>query len=61
MDNFLLQMLPNRYTNCWEKTEQMPSASEPILNDLGFYMHDGGHGLDPTDWNEILDFIQKYL
>lgn len=42
-------------------TDQMPSAGEPILNDMGFYMHDGGHGLDPTDWNVILNFLQKHL
>ncbi|MEJ2544044.1 MAG: hypothetical protein P8Y99_08245 [Calditrichaceae bacterium] len=42
-------------------TNQMPSAGEPILNDIGFYMHDGGHGLYPTDWNVILDFLQKHM
>jgi hypothetical protein len=42
-------------------TDQMPSAGKPILNDMGFYMHDGGHGIDPTDWNVILDFLQKHL
>ena len=43
------------------KTVKMPPAGEPILNDIGFYMHDGGHGMDPTDWNVLLDFLQKNL
>lgn len=42
-------------------TDQMPSAGKPILNDIGFYMHDVGHGIDPTDWNVILDFLEKHL
>jgi len=42
-------------------TDKMPAAGEPILNDIGFYMHDGGHGIDPTDWNVILNFLQMHL
>lgn len=42
-------------------TDKMPPAGEPILNDIGFYMHDGGHGIVPADWNVILDFLQEHL
>jgi hypothetical protein len=42
-------------------TDQMPSADRPILNDIGFYMHDGGHGTVPSDLNVLLDFLQKHL
>jgi len=42
-------------------TDKMPAAGTPILNDIGFYMHDGGHGMDPTDWDVIIDFLQKKL
>ena len=43
------------------KTVKMPPAGEPILNDIGFFLHDGGHGMVPTDWEVILDFLEKHL
>ena len=42
-------------------TGKMPAAGEPILNDIGFFMHEGGHGMVPADWEVILDFLQKHL
>ncbi len=42
-------------------TDKMPTVDEPILNDIGFYMHDGGHGMVPSDWEVLLDFLQKHL
>ncbi|MBN1782189.1 acetylxylan esterase [bacterium] len=42
-------------------TDKMPPAGVPVLNDIGFYMHDGGHGLVPSDWDVILDFLVKHL
>jgi hypothetical protein len=42
-------------------TDKMPPAGQPILNDIGFIMHDGGHGLVPGDWEIILDFLQQHL
>lgn len=42
-------------------TETCPPAGEPILNDIGFYLHDGGHGMDPSDWTVLLDFLQQHL
>jgi len=36
-------------------------TDSPVLNDIGFYMHDGGHGMVPKDWDVILDFMKKHL
>ena len=43
------------------ETKKMPSPGKPVLNDIGFYMHDGGHGLIKEDWNVILDFLKKHF
>ncbi len=32
-------------------TDVWPAAKTPILHDLAYYMHDGGHGMVPTDWD----------
>ncbi len=39
----------------------MPSPGNPVLNDIGFYMHDGGHGMMKEDWDIILDFLKKHF
>ena len=40
----------------------MPEAGDTsLLNPLGYYMHDGGHGLVPGDWDIFIEFIKKYL
>ena len=33
----------------------------PILNDIGFYMNKGGHGMQPGDWDIYLAFLKKHL
>ena len=43
------------------ETIVMPAAGQPILNPLGYYMHSGGHGTVPADWNIFISFIKKYL
>ena len=43
------------------ETEKMPSPGEPVLNDIGFYMHKGGHGLMKEDWSVILDFLKRHF
>jgi hypothetical protein len=40
---------------------ELPGAGEPILNTLGYLMHDGGHGTVPSDWNVYLQFMKKHL
>src|SRR5262249_45225148 len=39
------------------ETEKFPKAGEPILHDIGYYMHDGGHGTVPSDWDVFLSFL----
>ncbi len=40
---------------------QMPSAGQPILHDIGYYMHAGGHGILPPDWDQFMKFLQMHL
>ena len=40
-----------------------PAAGDTSLayNPLGYYMHSGGHGTVPSDWDIYLAFLKKYL
>jgi len=42
-------------------TEEMPAPGQPILHDIGYLMHDGGHGTIPSDWDTYLKFMQMHL
>ncbi len=42
-------------------TETWPEAKKPILHDLSYYMHDGGHGMVPTDWDIYVQFLKMHL
>lgn len=42
-------------------TPALPPAGEPILNTMGFLMHDGGHGTVPSDWDVYLKFMKMHL
>jgi hypothetical protein len=42
-------------------TDQMPPAGQPEMQTVGYYMHAGGHGTIPSDWNEFLKFIRMHL
>ena len=42
-------------------TDSWPTAKQPIMHDLAYYMHDGGHGMVPTDWDVYLDFLKTHL
>ncbi|MGI4758032.1 MAG: alpha/beta hydrolase family protein [Janthinobacterium lividum] len=42
-------------------TTTWPDAKQPILHDLAYYMHDGGHGMVPTDWAIYVDFLKMHL
>mgnify|MGYP003576293339 CR=1 FL=1 len=42
--------------------ETMPAAGDKsLLNPLGYYMHAGGHGTIPSDWDVFVEFMKKYL
>ena len=43
------------------ETDQMPGAGQPILHTIGYYMHAGGHGTLPSDWDTFLKFLQMHL
>ena len=42
-------------------TDVWPAAKQPILHDLSYYMHEGGHGMVPSDWNIYIEFLKKNL
>lgn len=42
-------------------TDVWPAANQPILHDLGYFMHEGGHGTLPTDWPIFIDFLKRHL
>ena len=42
-------------------TDQMPPAGTPILHTIGYYMHGGGHGTIPSDWDQFLAFMKMHL
>jgi hypothetical protein len=42
-------------------TSRFPAAGEPILNDLGYYMHDGGHGTVSSDFDIYIRFMRMHL
>ncbi len=41
--------------------EPEPTPDVPILNDLGYHMHTGGHTTLATDWRVFLDFADRHL
>ena len=43
------------------ETVQIPMAGEPVFNTLGYYMHAGGHGMVPSDWDIYLKFMKMHL
>lgn len=42
-------------------TELWPPAGTPILHDLAYSMHEGGHGMVPGDWQVYLTFLKSHL
>ena len=42
-------------------TDILPPAGTPLLNTLGYYMHEGGHGVLPGDWEVYLKYMKKYF
>lgn len=43
------------------ETTKWPAPGTPILNDLGYYMHEGGHGTLPTDYDIFIDFMKLHF
>jgi len=42
-------------------TQTWPEAKMPVLHDIGYYMHDGGHGMVPGDWEVYVEFLTAHL
>lgn len=42
-------------------TDVWPPAGQLLLHDLSYFMHEGGHGMVPSDWNVIVEFLKTYL
>jgi hypothetical protein len=42
-------------------TSVWPAPKQPILHDLAYYMHEGGHGMVPSDWDIYMDFLKAHL
>lgn len=43
------------------ETEEMPEAGTPILNDMGYFMHSGGHGTLPKDYDIFIEFMKQHF
>jgi hypothetical protein len=41
--------------------DTLPPAGQLVGDTLAFTMHDGGHGMVPSDWDVFLDFMDKHL
>jgi hypothetical protein len=40
----------------------LPAPGKPLIdNRLGYLMHDGGHGMVPSDWPVFIDFMDKHM
>lgn len=43
-------------------TDVWPAAKVPLFsNGLNYYMHEGGHGMVPTDWDIYIQFLKAQL
>jgi hypothetical protein len=40
---------------------EMPAAGQPVLQTLGYYMHEGGHGAMPADWPVFVKFMEMHF
>lgn len=45
------------------ETTTLPPASDTslLMNHLGYFMHEGGHTVLPTDWTHIINYMKKFL
>jgi hypothetical protein len=43
------------------EVDQMPQAGQLVGDTLAYYMHAGGHGTIPSDWDIYLKFLEQHL
>jgi hypothetical protein len=41
-------------------TGTMPAAGQPLFDTLSYFMHSGGHGALPSDWDVFLKFLSSH-
>jgi len=41
--------------------EEMPKVNEPVLSRLGYVIRDGGHGVEPIDWQRYMEFADAHV
>ncbi len=45
--------------------DRIPESGVPVLHDIGYFMHKGGHGMNAadgtSDWSVYLDFMDRHL
>jgi hypothetical protein len=39
----------------------LPGPDTLVGDTLAYYMHDGGHGVEPGDWDVFLEFMHRHL
>ncbi len=42
-------------------TTTWPAAKQPIFHDIAYYMHEGPHGMVPTDWDIYIQFLKLHF
>lgn len=42
-------------------TDVWPGANQPVLHDIGYFMHEGGHGMIDSDWDIYVRFLTMHL
>ena len=40
---------------------EVTAAGAPILHTMGYLMHNGGHGMVPTDWDVFVQFLKTHF
>jgi len=43
------------------EVDEVPVAGKAVLHDIGYEMHDGGHGMVASDWDVYLEFLKMHL
>ena len=44
-----------------KKAFEVTEQSAPALNGKAYFMHDGGHGTIPSDWDVFVKFLETNL
>jgi hypothetical protein len=42
-------------------TDVQPPLNQPIMNDIGYHIREGGHAVTDYDWMIYLDFADKHF